>query len=153
MPLPRLLRVAAAALLLLIPTTVSAQTRTATGTFDVQLTPAAADSGVSIGRMAIAKQFHGDIQGTSAGQMLAMTTSVDGSAGYVAMEEVRATVHGRSGTFVLQHSGTMQRGVPTLLVSVVPDSGTGELAGLAGTMAITITGREHRYAFTYTIAP
>ena len=69
------------------------------------------------------------------------------------MEEVRATVHGRSGTFVLQHSGTMQRGVATLMVSVVPDSGTGELAGLAGTMAITITGREHRYTFTYTIAP
>ena len=140
---------------LLIPSTMTAQTRTASGTFDVKLTPMTADSGAppAVGRMTIAKQFHGDIDGTSAGQMVAVMTSVDGSAGYVAMEEVRGTLHGRSGTFVLQHSGTMNRGVPTLLVSVVPDSGTGELTGLAGTMTITITGREHRYELTYTISP
>ena len=155
MPFSRVPRPAFALLLLLSPATMTAQTRTASGTFDVKLTPVAADSGApaAIGRMTIAKQFHGDVDGTSAGQMVAMMTSVDGSAGYVAMEEVRGTLHGRTGTFVLQHSGTMDRGVPTLLVSVVPDSGTGELTGLAGTMTITITGREHRYEFTYTISP
>jgi hypothetical protein len=85
--------------------------------------------------------------------MLAKMTSVDGSAGYVAMEEVRGTLHGRTGTFALQHNGIMNRGVPALVVSVVPDSGTGELTGIAGTMTITITGPDHRYEFTYTIAP
>ena len=154
MPRSRLLQIPLALLLVLVPVSVHAQARTATGTFDVELTPMAADSGATaISRMAIAKQFHGDLEGTSVGQMLAKMTSVDGSAGYVAMEEVRGTLHGRTGTFALQHNGTMNRGVPALVVSVVPDSGTGELTGIAGTMTITITGPDHRYEFTYTIAP
>jgi hypothetical protein len=137
------------------PVTMNAETRTASGAFDVQLAPQPADAGgpAAIGRMTIAKQFHGDLDAASAGQMVAMMTRVEGSAGYVAMEEVSGTLHGRAGTFVLQHSGTMNRGVAALVVSVVPDSGTGELAGIAGSMSIIIAGREHRYEFRYTLNP
>ena len=84
--------------------------------------------------------------------MLAAMTGVKGSAGYVAIEQVTGTLHGRSGAFVLQHSGTMTRGAPQLIVSVVPDSGTGELAGLAGTMTIVIADGKHSYDFEYTVA-
>ena len=148
-------RIPLACLVLLVPVPMDAQTRTASGTFDVELTPMPADGGApaAIGRMTITKQFSGDLEGTGAGQMVAMMTQVEGSAGYVAMEEVSGTLDGRAGTFVLQHSGTMNRGTPTLVVAVVPDSGTGELAGLSGTMTITITGREHRYEFQYSITP
>jgi len=104
-----------------------------------------------LGRMSIDKQFRGDLQGSSKGEMLAAGTVVKGSAGYVAMERVSATLHGKTGTFVLQHSGLMRRGAPQLIVSVVPDSGTGELAGLAGTMTIRIAGGKHSYEFEYTL--
>ena len=83
--------------------------------------------------------------------MLAAATSVKGSAGYVAIEQVTGSLHGRSGSFVLQHSGTMTRGAPQLAVSVVPDSGTGELAGLAGTMTISVADARHSYDFEYTL--
>ncbi|HEX2077001.1 MAG TPA: DUF3224 domain-containing protein [Longimicrobium sp.] len=121
----------------------------ASGTFEVKLTPL--DSEGVPGRMSIDKQFHGDLQGTSRGQMLAAMTGVEGSAGYVAIEEVTGTLAGRSGTFVLQHSGIMNRGAPTLTITVVPDSGTGELAGLEGTMTIEIVNGQHSYAFEYTL--
>lgn len=125
----------------------------ASGTFEVKLTPLDSDAaaGGVLARMSIDKQFHGDLQGTSKGEMLAAGTGVQGSAGYVAMEQVTGTLHGRSGTFVLQHSGTMNRGAPTLTVTVVPDSGTGELSGLAGTMTIEIDGGQHWYEFEYTL--
>jgi len=129
-------------------------TNSARGTFDVTLTPQASDDaggGASVGRMSIAKQFHGELEATSAGQMLAVNTDVDGSAGYVALEQVTGTLQGRSGTFVLQHSGTVARGTPQLSVTVVPDSGTGGLVGLAGTMAIDIVGGNHLYTFDYTL--
>ena len=130
-------------------------TSRAQGTFEVQLTPRepgdqAGDA--TIGRMAIDKQFHGDLEATSRGEMLTVGTAVEGSAGYVAMELVSGTLHGRTGSFVLQHSGTMARGAPALTVSVVPDSGTGELVGLAGTMAILIAGGQHTYDFEYELA-
>lgn len=121
----------------------------------MKLTPQAPDDGSEdppIGRMSIDKQFHGDLEATSRGQMLAAGTAVKGSAGYVAIEQVSGTLHGRAGTFVLQHSGTMNRGEPQLLVTVVPDSGTGELAGLAGRMDIIIEGGKHSYDFEYTLA-
>jgi len=125
----------------------------ANGTFEVKLTPQPVDGDApAIGRMSIDKQFHGDLEGASKGQMLAAMTSVKGSAGYVAMEQVTGSLHGRAGTFVLQHSGTMTRGAPQLIVSVVPDSGTAELAGLAGTMAIVIADGKHSYDFEYTLA-
>ena len=113
--------------------------------------PDEGESGAGIGRMLIDKRFEGDLEGSSKGQMLAAMTSVAGSAGYVAMEQVTGTLAGRSGTFVLQHTGTMTRGTPALTVSVVPDSGTGELEGLTGTMQIIIEEGRHSYVFDYTL--
>ena len=128
----------------------------ATGPFEVKLTPQPTEEKAAspiLGRMSIEKRFHGDLEGSSEGQMLTAGTDVKGSAGYVAMERVGATLHGRRGTFALQHSGTMTRGAPQLTITVVPDSGTGELTGLAGTMAITIApDGKHSYDFEYTIA-
>lgn len=126
----------------------------ATGTFEVKLVPQAAEEKVgdpTVGRMSIDKQFHGDLEGTSKGQMLAAMTDVKGSAGYVAMERVSGTLKGRAGTFVLQHSGTMTRGAQQLIITVVPDSGTGQLAGLTGKMAIIIADGKHSYEFEYTL--
>ena len=126
----------------------------ASGTFEVKLSPQpladpAADS--MLGRMTIDKTFSGDLQATSKGEMLMAGTPVKGSAGYVAIERVNGTLQGRSGTFVLQHTGTMNRGAPELRVTVVPDSGTGELAGLVGTLSIDIFDGKHFYAFDYAL--
>jgi hypothetical protein len=125
----------------------------ASGTFEVKVAPQAPDDGADagLGRMALDKQFHGDLDGTSKGQMLAAMSSVPGSGGYVAMERVTGTLKGKSGSFVLQHSGTMTRGVPQMTVSVVPDSGTEQLVGLAGMMSIKIADGKHSYEFDYTI--
>lgn len=123
----------------------------ASGTFTVKLEPQSpthADS--ELGRMTIDKQFSGGLRAHSLGEMLAFRSAVDGSAGYVAMERVSGTLDGRDGSFVLQHTATMDRGAFTLQVSVVPDSGTGELAGLAGTLAITVDAQGgHAYTFDY----
>ena len=128
--------------------------RHATGPFDVKLEPQQPDNPVAaasgIGRMSIDTHFHGDLDATSKGEMIAFRTDVQGSAGYVAMERVSGTLHGRRGSFVLQHNGTMDRGAPTLTVSVVPDSGTDELVGLTGAMKIIIAaGGAHSYEFDY----
>ena len=122
----------------------------ASGTFDVTLSPQTA-SDDSLGRMTLDKRFHGELDATSRGQMLAAGTAVKGSAGYVALERVTGTLGGRSGTFILQHSGTMTRGAPQLTISVVPDSGTDQLVGLAGTMTIIIANGLHSYQFEYTL--
>lgn len=131
-------------------------TTRATGAFEVKVTPQPTEekaASPTLGRMSLDKRFHGDLEGTSQGEMLTAGTDVKGSAGYVAMERVSATLHGRRGTFALQHSGTMTRGAPQLEITVVPDSGTGELAGLAGTMVIAIApDGKHSYDFEYTIA-
>lgn len=124
----------------------------ATGTFDVKITPQAATPGVEsaqLGRMTIDKQFHGDLDAASLGEMLSVRTETPGSAGYVALERVTGALQGRRGSFVLQHSGTMKRGAPTLVLTVVPDSGSGELAGLSGSMAIVIDEGQHRYTMDY----
>jgi len=126
----------------------------AKGSFEVKVTPQPADdqSGdTTIGRLSLDKQFHGDLEGTSKGQMLGVQTAVKGSAGYVAMERVSGTVAGRTGTFVLQHSGTMTHGALQLSITVVPDSGTGQFTGLAGSMNIEITEGKHFYDFAYTL--
>lgn len=102
-----------------------------------------------VGTLLLDKQFHGDLKATSKGIMLAAGTHVKNSAGYVALELVNGTLHGRRGTFVLQHSGLMNRGEGQLVIHVVPDSGTDELAGLSGSMAIIIEGGKHSYAFDY----
>lgn len=128
----------------------------ARGSFEVKIIPQAPDErpeAAALGRMLIDKQFHGDLEAASQGQMVAFMSEVKGSAGYVAMERVRGTLHGRTGTFVLQHTGTMTRGEQKLSVTVVPDSGTGELKGLTGSMAIIITGGQHSYEFGYTLPP
>ena len=101
--------------------------------------------------MSIDKQFRGDLEATSKGEMLTALTDVKDSAGYVAIERVSGTLHGRSGTFVLQHSGTMTRGAQQLTVTVVPDSGTGQLLGLAGKMTIKIAEGKHFYEFDCTL--
>ena len=127
----------------------------ASGPFDVKLLPQKPDNpaaeSANIGRMSIDKQFHGDLEATSKGEMLSALTDTKGSAGYVAIERVTGTLRGRTGSFVLQHSGTMTRGVPQLSVTVVPDSGTGELAGITGTLDIKITDGKHFYEFDYTL--
>lgn len=127
----------------------------ASGTFEVKISPQASDDhaeGVALGMVSLDKQFHGDLEATSKGEMLTAGTGVPGSAGYVAIERVDGTLHGRGGTFVLQHSGTMTRGAPQLTITVVPDSGAGQLAGLAGRMTITIADGKHTYDFEYTLA-
>ena len=126
-------------------------TTRATGTFEVKLVPQATTEGgdPSLGRLTIDKTFAGDIDGTSRGEMLSHRTATAGSAGYVAMERVTATVHGRAGSFVLQHSATMHRGAPSLSITVVPDSGTDALAGLRGTLNIIIEQGKHSYEFDY----
>ena len=125
----------------------------ARGTFEVKVTPVAADAGdeTGIGRLALDKKFVGDLEGTSRGQMLGFRSAVEGSAGYVAMEKVSGTLRGRSGTFLLQHIGTMTRGAPEMSVSVVPDSGTGELVGISGKLNIIIADGKHAYDLEYSI--
>jgi hypothetical protein len=127
----------------------------ASGTFEVKIIPQKPDNkeaeSANLGRMSIDKQFYGDLEATSKGKMLSAATEVKGSAGYVAIERVSGTLHGRSGTFILQHSGTMTRNAPQMSVTVVPDSGTGELVGLAGKMTIKIADGKHFYEFDYTL--
>lgn len=126
----------------------------ASGAFDVKLTPQAAgtdSAGTALGRMSVEKQFQGDLEAASKGEMLTAGTPVKNSAGYVAIERVSGTLQGRRGTFILQHTGLMTRGAPSLTIVVVPDSGTGELAGLSGQMNITIADGKHSYEFDYTL--
>ena len=125
-----------------------------TGIFDVKMTKepmhdAAENSG--IGRMSLDKRYHGDLDATGVGEMLASMTATPGSAGYVAMEKVDGTLAGRDGTFVLMHTGRMDRGTPSLSVTVVPDSGTDGLVGLTGQLVIRIEGGKHYYDFDYAI--
>jgi hypothetical protein len=132
----------------------AAMTTHAKGTFEVKITPQTPDGkfeDATMGRMTIDKQLHGDLEATSKGQMLSAMTDVKGSAGYVAMERVTGKLNGRNGSFVLQHSATMTRGVPQLSVTVVPDSGTGQLVGLTGKMDIIINAGKHSYDFEYAL--
>jgi flagellar basal body rod protein FlgG len=125
-------------------------TNHATGTFEVKLNPQDDGPDASVGRMSIDKQFQGDLSGTSNGQMLmASSPSVNGSAGYVAIEKVTGTLNGRRGSFYLQHSGTMTRGAGELTITVIPDSGTDELENLRGKMNIIIADGKHSYEFDY----
>lgn len=129
--------------------------RIAAGPFDVKLEPLPSEAhpdGWTLGRRSIDKRFHGDLEATSRGEMLSAGAGVKGSAGYVAIEHVTGTLIGRRGTFVLQHHGIMNRGAGELTITVVPDSATGELEGLTGTMSITIApGGAHSYEFRYVL--
>lgn len=129
-------------------------TELARGTFAVKLLPMPFEGlpdSSQLGRMSIAKAFAGGLVATSQGQMLSAMAAVKGSAGYVAIERVEGALNGRAGTFVLQHTGSMNRGVPSLSVTVVPDSGTGDLSGLAGDFKIIIADGQHSYEFDYTL--
>jgi Protein of unknown function (DUF3224) len=129
-------------------------THVAKGEFVVKLLPLTFEGqaeGTKLGRMSIDKQISGDLIASTTGQMLSAMTEVKGSAGYVAIERVDGVLNGKRGTFVLQHTGTMNRGGPTLSVSVVPDSGTGELLGLVGDFKIIIAGGKHSYEFSYSL--
>jgi len=131
-------------------------TSRATGSFDVKISPLANDTpaeGSPLGRMSIDKQFHGDLEGTSKGEMLTAGTAIKNSAGYVAIERVTGTLHGKRGTFALQHNATMTRGKGSLNIIVVPDSGTDELTGLTGTLGIDIADGKHLYVFDYSLSP
>jgi predicted flavoprotein YhiN len=131
-----------------------AMTTQAAGTFDVKLKPLKLDDETApptLGRMSIDKQFHGDLEGASKGEMLTGMTDVKDSAGYVAIERVTGTMRGRRGSFVLQHSATMTRGAQQLSITVVPDSGTEQLSGLM-TIQIAADGK-HSYVFEYTLPP
>jgi Protein of unknown function (DUF3224) len=124
----------------------------ANGPFDVKLSPQSPAPGIeaaNLGRQTIDKQFHGDLKATSLGEMIAAMSSVQGSAGYVAMERVTGVLHGKRGSFVLQHTGIMDRGTPSLVITVVPDSGTDALTGLTGSMKIQIEQGKHSYTFDY----
>jgi len=126
----------------------------AKGTFEVKLVPQTVthtELAESIGRMSIDKKFAGDLTGTSLGEMLSAMGTIKGSAGYVAIEKVTGTLQGKTGTFCLQHTGVMNRGTPSLTVTVIPDSGTGELNGISGTLTIKIENKQHYYEFDYTL--
>ncbi|HEY4307342.1 MAG TPA: DUF3224 domain-containing protein [Gemmatimonadaceae bacterium] len=126
----------------------------ATGTFNVALAPMPVENATDadlIGRRSIDKTFHGALDGTSKGQMLSIGTATPGSAVYVAVERVQATLDEKSGTFSLHHTGIMHRGAPSLTITVVPDSGTEGLAGITGTMSIDIREKQHYYTFEYAL--
>jgi len=127
----------------------------ASGTFEVTVTPEGEPQttpGASLGAMSIDKTYSGDLVGQGVGRMLSAMTDVKGSAGYVAIERVSGTLHGRTGSFVLQHSGSMSRGAQHLVITIVPDSGTGELAGITGTKMIRIEEGKHYYDLDYELA-
>ena len=128
------------------------------GPFDVKVTPQKPDTQIArtanLGRLTIDKRFHGDLEASAKGEMLATQSDVKGSAGYVALERVTGKLQGRSGSFVLLHSATMRRGTPESNISVVPDSGTGELTGLTGSMRIKVgADGAHSYEFEFRIEP
>jgi hypothetical protein len=125
----------------------------AAGAFEVRLAPIPPhDESLGFGRFSIDKQYQGDLVATAKGEMLSAMGNQQGSAAYVAIERVTGTLHGRSGSFVIHHRGIMTRGAPELVITIVPDSGTGELAGISGAMAIEIRGRDHFYTLDYELA-
>ena len=127
----------------------------ASGPFEVSLKPLPMDTDAEsqlLGRMSIDKQFRGDLEGSSKGQMLTGGTSIRNSAAYVAIERVTGSLKGRKGSFALQHTGVMNRGVPSLVITIVPDSGTDQLEGLKGTMTINVEAGKHSYQLDYTLS-
>ena len=136
------------------PQTGAPVTKHATGPFDVKLAPQGEDdkaAGSTLARYSLDKQYHGDLDATAKGTMLTAGTDVKGSAGYVAIERVTGTLNGRTGSFVLQHSGTLTRGAPEQSITVVPDSGTGQLTGITGKLTVIIEAGKHSYSFDYAL--
>lgn len=128
----------------------------ASGPFEVKLVPQGAPDkteGSTLARMSLDKQYHGGLEATAKGEMLTAGTEVQGSAGYVAIERVTGTLNGRTGSFVLQHCGTLTRGAPVLNITVVPDSGSGQLSGITGKLTVIIESGKHSYEFEYELPP
>lgn len=126
----------------------------AEGTFEVKNSPLGTDdalNGTAVGRFGLDKQFHGDLEGTSKGEMLGAGNPATGTAGYVAIEQVTGALNGRSGSFALQHFGTMEENKFDLLVKVVPGSGSGELVGISGSMIIAVANGKHSWKLDYTL--
>ena len=123
----------------------------ATGTFDVKVTPLTTDKNAFPGRLSIEKTWHGGLEGTSTGEMMTAQTDVKDSGVYVALEKFTGTLDGKKGTFLLHHTGIMTRGTPHLAIAVVPDSGTGQLTGISGTLNTLISEGKHSYDFEYTL--
>lgn len=135
----------------LVVAQVPTKTIKASGPFDVKMAPVSAAEAV-VGRFTLDKKYHGDLEAAAQGEMLTAMTAVKGSAAYVAIEKVTGILAGRTGTFHLQHTGVMTQGTPNLTITVVPDSGTGELAGLSGTMTIQVAADgAHYYDFRYSL--
>lgn len=135
-----------------VPPAAAAADQHAAGQFDVSVIPAGAsatENGTTTARMVIEKHYHGDLSGSGKGEMLSAVTGTPGSAAYVAIERVSGTLHGKQGSFVVQHNGSRKGGVNALSITIVPDSGTGELAGIGGTMGIEIVGGKHFYTVSY----
>lgn len=127
-----------------------------TGEFDVTMAPermSVGASGFGLGRMVLDKRYHGALAASGNGEMLSFRGAHPQSAGYVAMERVEGVLDGLTGGFTLQHNGIMDRGTPSLSVLVVPDSGSGDLTGLSGQLAIRIADGKHYYTFDYVLAP
>jgi hypothetical protein len=123
--------------------------RHASGSFEVKMEPMASDA---FPRLSGKKQFHGDLEGTSISEMMSVEGTVEGSGAYAAIERVTGTLGGRKGSFVIVHSGTMRRGGEfSMIIRVVPDSGTGELTGISGSMEIVIEGHDHFYKLDYVL--
>jgi hypothetical protein len=134
--------------------TKQATPKQAMGTFEVTLKPQPlfhSEASPLLGRMTIDKQFHGDLSAISTGEMLGARTHTKDSASYVAIEHVIGTLHGRKGSFVLQHSSTLDKGASKQSITVVPDSGTDDLIGLSGNMVIDIRNGKHFYEFEYNV--
>ena len=146
---------AALLLLLAAPALGEPVMQHASGTFEVSITPAADNSadGVTLGRMTVAKTFAGPLTATSQGDMLTGAGTVAGSAAYVMIERVTGSLDGKAGSFALAHIGVMDRGKPDLRVMIVPDSGSGALAGISGTLVIRIEGGKHFYDLDYRLPP
>jgi len=129
--------------------------RVAKGTFQVEMKPqsetGAEDGNSNLGRMSLDKVFRGDLEAAGKGEMLTARTQTQGSAAYVAIERVTGTLNGRRGSVVFQHSAAMNRGAQSQAITVVPDSGTGELAGIAGSFKIDIVDGQHLYEFEYSL--
>ena len=151
----RTVLVAAMMLVSLAPVQAEQKMTKASGTFEVKLAPVGNDStaeGPNLGRMSMDKTFKGDFEGIGKGEMItAAGLAVKESAAYSAVERLTGTLHGKKGSFALQHTGVMDRGKPSLQITVVPDSGTGELVGLTGKLEIIIEGKAHKYVFEYSI--
>jgi hypothetical protein len=135
-----------------VPSKEAIMTSHATGPFDVKMIPQDDKAGDGLSRILLDKQYHGDLEGTAKGEMLTGGVSANHSGAYVAMEKFTGTLHGRSGSFVLHHTGIMTNGKPDLTILVAPDSGTGQLEGITGRMTINVAaGGKHSYDFEYTL--